>query len=68
MLSHKQNKLRIQEESCTDKKQRKKVREQRKEIKKEIKTRVGQLDEKKINEKIQLLDRYKDDSNKYYQV
>ena len=40
----------------------------RKEIKKNIKEKVKTLEEKVLNDKIQQLERYKNDSNKYYQV
>lgn len=61
-------KLRNEISNTKDKQQREELRNRRKEVKKEMKMKIKEHEEKLLNERLITLERFKDDSNKYYAV
>ena len=67
-LSKKQKKLRNNINACTEKRDRKNLKQERNMILNEIHKKLQQQEKNRITEKIEQIEKYKNDSNRMFQV
>jgi len=67
-LSKEKHKLKLEIDNCNNPTKRIEKQTKRRELKKQINNILIKLEESKIDEKLQEIEKRKDDSNKYYQA